>query len=44
MKTDRKISDILWDAANKYLLPSGVEAGDGFWGILLCRRRSRKRA
>lgn len=36
MKTDRKISDILWDAANKYLCPPGVEAGDGFWGESCC--------
>ena len=36
MKTDRKISDILWDAANKYLcLALGLDSGDGFGGVLL---------
>ena len=28
MKTDRKISDILWNAANKYLRPPGVDSDD----------------
>lgn len=36
MKTERKISDIIWEAANKYLCPPEVEAGDGFWGESCC--------
>jgi len=36
MKTERKISDILWDAANKYLCPPGVEADNGLWGESCC--------
>lgn len=36
MKTDRKISDIIWDAANKHLCPPGVDSGNGFWGESCC--------
>lgn len=36
MKTDRKISDILWDAANKYLCPPGVDSGDELWMESCC--------
>lgn len=36
MKTDRKISDILWDAANKYLCPPGVDPYIGRWEESCC--------
>ena len=36
MKTDRKISDILWDAANEHLCPPGVDSGDELWMESCC--------
>lgn len=36
MKTERKISDIIWDAANKYLCPPGVDSGDELWMESCC--------
>lgn len=36
MKTDRKISDILWDAANKHLCPSGEEDRGSLWKESCC--------
>jgi len=31
MKTERKISDILWDAANEHLCSPEEDRGDGLW-------------
>lgn len=36
MKTDRKISDILWDAANKHLFSPVEDDGDGLWMESCC--------
>ena len=36
MKTDRKISDILWDAANKHLCSPVEDDGDGLWTASCC--------
>ena len=36
MKTDRKISDILWDAANKHLCSPVEDRGDGLWMESCC--------
>ena len=36
MKTDRKISDILWDAANKHLCPPGEEGKGVLWEESCC--------
>lgn len=36
MKTDRKISDILWDAANKHLCPPEEEGRGSLWKESCC--------